>query len=72
LYGLGGVRFEGFPETKNISYETFIAQFEANFRTGQAYIDIYHLLPTEHADGTPIKALLPPGSPEAAALDPPQ
>ncbi|KAH8654202.1 hypothetical protein BGZ61DRAFT_524296 [Ilyonectria robusta] len=44
-----------------INYEMFIAEWQADFQTGTAEIEIFSITTGGRKDGKPIKALLPPG-----------
>lgn len=62
LHGFGRVSFRtGEEEHVQLNYGTYIAEFEGNFNTGDALIDVFEVESAGRVDGSPVPALFPPG-----------
>jgi hypothetical protein len=66
LHGFGTLKFlSADPQFIDLVWRNFVAEFEGNFFTGTAIVDIFELSSGGHRDGSPILALLPPGQASA-------
>lgn len=63
VHGFGPVTFSSsHPAFLDLNVRSFYAELEAGFGTGAAKIDVFEIKTGGKIDGTPIKALLPPGA----------
>lgn len=63
LHGFGWVTFAtDSPKYKDLVWGSYVAEFEANYNTGVAYIDVFKLNYTGKRDGSDAPALLAPGT----------
>lgn len=62
LHGFGHVSFQtGEQEYIQLNYGSYVAEFEAIFNTGEAFVDVFELESAGRRDGLEVPALLPPG-----------
>ncbi|EXJ89142.1 hypothetical protein A1O3_02206 [Capronia epimyces CBS 606.96] len=62
LHGFGSMSFR--TDDKNLielNYGSYVAEFEGNFNTGEAVVDVFDLASNGRRDGQKVLALLPPG-----------
>lgn len=63
VHGFGSVTFSSsHPAFLDLNVRSFYAEIEAGFATGASTIDVFEIKTGGKIDGTPIKALLPPGA----------
>ncbi|KAF2488698.1 hypothetical protein BU16DRAFT_520468, partial [Lophium mytilinum] len=62
LHAFGAAQFSvADPAYLDLSFKSFVAEFEAPSYTGKGKLDIFELKTGGKRDGSPILALLPPG-----------
>ena len=62
LHGFSSVKFStADPEYIDLNWRNLVAEFESDFFSGTAIVDIFELETGGKRDGTPTLALLPPG-----------